>query len=166
MSKCSSLAQRGCADATFTMKLALQTVHEHNQEAYLVFVDLVKAYDTVNRELLFKILESYGIPPNLITILKKLYTDVMIHLKVGSKTETFGSTCGVKQGDNLAPILFIIFMNAVSTMLDELWKNAFKKPGFKWAPDTAMHGQTQWMTHRNQVRNQRKTFFLLEILLC
>jgi hypothetical protein len=45
---------KGCADATFTIKTALQTLREHDQEAYVIFVDLVKVYDTVNRELLWR----------------------------------------------------------------------------------------------------------------
>jgi hypothetical protein len=45
---------KGCADATFTLKTALQTLREHGQESWgVLFVDLVKAYDTVNREMLW-----------------------------------------------------------------------------------------------------------------
>ena len=50
--QCGSLFGKGCADATFSLKLALQALHEHNQESFTLFVDLVKAYDTFNRELL------------------------------------------------------------------------------------------------------------------
>jgi hypothetical protein len=32
-----------CADATFTLKTALQTLREHDQESWVLFVDLVKA---------------------------------------------------------------------------------------------------------------------------
>jgi Reverse transcriptase (RNA-dependent DNA polymerase) len=49
-----SIFKKGCVDATFSLKLALQTLHKHNKEAYVLFVDLVqvlKAYDSVNREL-------------------------------------------------------------------------------------------------------------------
>jgi hypothetical protein len=49
---------KGCADATFTLKTALQTLREHDQESWVLFVDLVKAYDTVNREMLWKILTT------------------------------------------------------------------------------------------------------------
>jgi hypothetical protein len=51
-------AGQGCADATFTLKTALQTLREHDQESWVLFVDLVKAYDTVNREMLWKILTT------------------------------------------------------------------------------------------------------------
>jgi hypothetical protein len=45
---------------------------------------------------------------------QKLYTDVTINLRVGEKLEQFLSTSGVKQGDNLAPVLFIFVIHAVS----------------------------------------------------
>jgi hypothetical protein len=43
--------------------MALQTLREHNQDAHVLFIDLVKAYGTVNRELLWQILARLGIPP-------------------------------------------------------------------------------------------------------
>ena len=128
--QCGSLFGKGCADATFSLKLALQTIREHNQEAFALFVDLVKAYDTVNRELLWKILQKLGIPPQMIKVLQKLYTNVTYHMKIGREKTNFLSTCGVKQGDNLGPILFIFLMQAVATTLDDKW--AFKKPDFRW----------------------------------
>ena len=68
--QCGSLFGKGCADATFTLKASLQTLREHQKEAHVLFVDLVKAYDSVNRELLWKILKLFGIPDNLIMVLK------------------------------------------------------------------------------------------------
>jgi hypothetical protein len=100
----------------------------------VLFVDLVKAYDTVNREMLWKILKILGVPDNLIMVLKKLYTDVTINLNVGENLEQFLSTSGVKQGDNLAPILFIFVIHAVSNSLDKKWE--FETPDFRWQPDT------------------------------
>jgi hypothetical protein len=104
--QCGSLFGKGCANATFLLKLALQTLHEHNQESFALFKDLVKAYDTVNRELLWQILKKLGIPPQMIKVLQKLYNNIMYHMKIGGKKNKFLSTCGVKQGNNLGPILF------------------------------------------------------------
>jgi hypothetical protein len=53
-----------------TLKTALQTLREHDQESWVLFVDLVKAYDTVNREMLWKILTTLGVPESLIEMLK------------------------------------------------------------------------------------------------
>jgi hypothetical protein len=128
--QCGSLFGKGCANATFLLKLALQTLHKHNQESFALFVDLVKAYDTVNRELLWQILKKLGIPPQMIKVLQKLYNNVMYHMKIGGKKTIFLSTCGVKQGNNLGPILFIFLMQAVATTLDNKW--TFQKPDFRW----------------------------------
>jgi hypothetical protein len=91
----------------FTLKMALQTLQEHNQGAHILFVNLVKAYDTVIQELLWKILARLGIPPKMITVLQKLYIEVTYHMNAAGKKKSFESTCGVKQGNNLVLLLFL-----------------------------------------------------------
>ena len=49
-------------------------------DSYVIFADLVKAYDTVDRELLWTIMSRYGCPEELIFVLRKLYTDITIEL--------------------------------------------------------------------------------------
>jgi hypothetical protein len=130
---------------------ALQTLREHDQESWVLFVDLVKAYDTVNREMLWKILTTLGVPESLITVLKKLYKDVTTNLRVGEKLEQFLSTSGVKQGDNLAPVLFICVIHAVSNSLDKKWE--FTTPDFRWFPNTQggkPRGQLRGTNHNNK----------------
>ncbi|KAL7540979.1 hypothetical protein ACHAWF_008669 [Thalassiosira exigua] len=46
----------GCRDGLFTLKTLLNMRKNHNLESYVAFVDLVKAYDTANHDLLTKIL--------------------------------------------------------------------------------------------------------------
>ncbi len=83
--------------------------------------------------MLWKILTILGVPDSLIVVLKKLYKDVTINLRVGEKLEKFLSTSGVKQGDNLAPVLFIFVIHAVSNSLDKKWD--FTTPDFRWLPE-------------------------------
>jgi hypothetical protein len=83
---------------------------------------------------------------------QKLYTDVTINLRVGEKLEQFLSTSGVKQGDNLAPVLFIFVIHAVSNTLDKKWD--FTTPDFRWFPDTQVgskpRGQLRGTNHSNK----------------
>ena len=83
--QCGCLFGKGSADATFTQKSSLQTILEHQLEAHILFLDLVKAFNSVSRELLWKILKLYGIPDNLIITLKKLHSNVTYIMKVGKK---------------------------------------------------------------------------------
>ena len=129
--QCGSLQKKGCADANFSVNLSLQTIREHGESTYCIFVDLIKAYDTVNRELLWKILTRYGVPNVIIKILKKLYNNPIIFL---SEKTSFKATCWVKQGDNLPPILFVILFNAVTETLEKKW--TFAKPDFCWMANT------------------------------
>ena len=97
---------KGCIDGTYNVKQALHTLSQHGADSYVIFADLVKAYDTVDRELLWKIMARYGCPEELIFVLRKLYTNITVQLKGFGKGFTIPSTVGVKQGDNLA-VLFI-----------------------------------------------------------
>ena len=47
----------GCQDGTFTIKKILHTRRNHNLPSYVAFLDLVKAFDTVNHVMMLKILE-------------------------------------------------------------------------------------------------------------
>ncbi len=44
-----------------------------NLDISLVFVDFSKAFDSVDRDQMFKILELYGIPPKILSAIKVLY---------------------------------------------------------------------------------------------
>jgi hypothetical protein len=59
----------GTNDATYCLRSTLQLRKEHQQDTYLLFIDLIKAFDTVIHDLLFAILEKYGAPRALIDII-------------------------------------------------------------------------------------------------
>jgi hypothetical protein len=74
---------------------------------------LEKAFDTVRHELLFKLLEIYGIPEDMIKVIQRLYKKVMLKLKSGSAKDTILYSVGIKQGDAMVPVLFIVLACAL-----------------------------------------------------
>ena len=64
--------------------------------------------------MLLKLLNKFGIPKHIIQVTERLYNDFKIEIKVGKKKEMTEYTMGVKQGENLAPIFFIIFMKFIA----------------------------------------------------
>ena len=109
-SQCGFRCGRGCRDAIFAARLPLKKRKEHQLETWAVFVDLVKAFDTVNRDFLWKVLERFGCPVSFVGRLRAIHKNVIIILTKNGKEVRFRSEGGVRQGDILGPPLFLIFM--------------------------------------------------------
>ncbi len=91
---------------------------------YLGIVDLVKAYDTVNHNLLLDILEKYGAPPRFVLAIERICQDLVVVLKIEKEVVELSQSVGVQQGDNMAPVLFLLLMSAFAETLEAEWKNA------------------------------------------
>ena len=71
--QCGFRTGRGCNDAIYTVKMAMKKRREHSQETWILFLDLVKAFDRVPRALLWELLGKFGVPAKLIRLLKALH---------------------------------------------------------------------------------------------
>ena len=87
---------------------------EQNTQLYMTFVDLTKAFDTVSREGLWKIMDKFGCPPVFIEMVKQFHESMLaMILDDGTTSDPFTVTNGVKQGCVLAPTLFSIMFSAM-----------------------------------------------------
>jgi hypothetical protein len=87
-------------------------------------MDLEKAFDTIRHELLFELLEINGIPEDMIDVIRRLYENIELKLNSGSAKSTIPYSVGVKQGDVMAPVLFIVLMQAMAETLEDEWEAA------------------------------------------
>ena len=69
---------RSTIDGIFTLRQLMEKTREQRRNMYIVFVDFTKAFDTVNRELLYLILSKLGCPPKFIRLIKNLYSNDML----------------------------------------------------------------------------------------
>jgi hypothetical protein len=111
----------GCQDGLFTLKMLLNAHKNHNLLSFVAFVNLVKAYDTVNHDLLLQVLEKYSAPPKFVAAIKKMYTDLKVVLKIDKEITEIVQSVGVRQGDNMAPVLFLFLMSAAAETLEPAW---------------------------------------------
>ena len=82
------------------------------KDTFLCFVDFKKAFDSVNRNLLLYKLSSIGITGSMYKAISSLYSNPKSRVLLRElQTDYFECPMGVKQGDNLSPTLFAIFVN-------------------------------------------------------
>ena len=113
-SQCGFRKERGCVDMIFVARQLIEKAREHNQPLYMLFVDLRKAYDSVPRQALWKVLEKCGVPPKLLSLVKSCHEGMHAEVRVGSTTtEEFEVRNGLRQGCTLAPTLFNIYISTV-----------------------------------------------------
>ena len=104
--------QARTSDHNFTLKSLIDNAKANKRKVFASFIDLRKALDTLWREgLLYKLIMS-GIPAKLFQIIKSMYDVTCCRIKfLNGISEEFPSTCCIKQGDALSPLLFNLFLN-------------------------------------------------------
>jgi hypothetical protein len=106
-------SNRGTIDGTFSINIALQKRKEHGLATWALFIDLVKAFDTIIREAAFTILRKFGFPDHFIHIAIRLHKNASIKFKTGAVDSSVPSSIGVRQGSVEGPSIFLFFMQAV-----------------------------------------------------
>ena len=115
-SQCGFRAGRGTIDMVFAARQLQEKSMEQHQDLYMTFVDLTKAFDTVSREGLWKIMSKFGCPDRFVKIVRQFHDGMMARvLDDGSASDPFQVTNGVKQGCVLAPTLFSLMFSAMLT---------------------------------------------------
>ena len=81
-------------------------------------------YDTVDHTLMLQILEKYGAPPKLCSYITRMYQELKFVLNIGKIKETMSQNVGVRQGDCMAPLLFLFMVMDFSETLEKEWTEA------------------------------------------
>ena len=102
-------------DHMFTLLAHIQKQFSFNRKLYVAFIDFEKAFDSINRHLLWPILLKNGIKGQLFQCVKTMYDNVKVRVRCGTNlTDVIHCTAGVRQGDACSPILFSLFINELA----------------------------------------------------
>ena len=115
---------RRCCDQIFLMRHIglLQQCSEFRVPLLLAFIDYKKAFDSVHRPVLWKVMRHYGIPQKYVNIVRILHDRSKCRVNVdGQLSDSFEVNSGVLQGNVLSPLLFVLLMNYLlsATVQDE-----------------------------------------------
>ena len=135
--------KRSCIDHIFTMSSIIRNRKNRNLPTYIAFVDLEKAFDRVDRNLLLYKLKSMGFGGKMFNIIQSLYSNCQACVNVnGHLTNFFPSEYGVRQGDALSPTLFGLFINDLAHDLracnSGIWAGDFFLCSLFYADDLAL----------------------------
>ena len=125
---------RGCMDQVFALRNIIEQCLEWKSPLYINFIDFKKAFDSVHRESLWRILASYGIPPKMIGLINAFYHKFECSVILENTiSEPFSVDSGVRQGCILSPILFLV---AIDWIMRQTTSD--RPRGIQWTPFTQL----------------------------
>ena len=109
------------SDHVFVLNTIINSYFSKGKKAYACFVDFSKAYDSVWRKgLLYKLILN-GLSFQFISLIDSMYSELKAAVKLSNGiTPFFNSAVGLRQGCNLSPLLFNIFVNDIFDIFDDL----------------------------------------------
>jgi hypothetical protein len=126
--QCGFLKGRSTVDAIHTVKQIIAKANEYNTQIYIMFIDFRKAFDSIDRKEMIKIIEQLMIPEKLKRVVKMIIVNTKATVITrGGETEEFTINKGIRQGDSLSATLFIIVMDYVVRNIDR--KNTIRNRG-------------------------------------
>ena len=101
---------RGTRDMLVCLQVLLEKVIAMDQQAFIMFIDYSKAFDSVSHNKLFSIFLDMGFPKHLVTLIQSLYVNQRAKIRWdGEHTEEFEVGKGARQGCILSPYLFVTY---------------------------------------------------------
>ena len=125
----------------------------NNQHTVNIFIDLQKAYDTINREILIRKLDAYGIRGVPLQFIQSFLTERSQRVKVDNCTSSFKLVpTGLPTGSVLSCTLFLLYVNDVPQILQHM-------SPILYADDTTLHCRGSSMQAVAQACNEDLNIF-------
>ncbi|VDP85680.1 unnamed protein product, partial [Schistosoma mattheei] len=105
---------QSCTDQIATLRIIVEQSIEWNSTLYINFIDYEKAFDSVDRRTLCRLLRHYRVPEKSVNVIRNSYDG--LHCKVvhgGQQTDAFQVRIGVRQGCLLSSFLFLLVVHCI-----------------------------------------------------
>ena len=113
--QCGFRPPRSMVDIMFIARRLQELARKKDTPLYLSFIDLTKAYDSVDRTFLWDVLARFGVPPRMLAVIHQFHDGMQacVRLDDGECWDKFDVGQDLRQGCVLAPLLFNMFFTAV-----------------------------------------------------
>ena len=107
-------------DHIFVLNSIVDLYLSKKKRVYTAFIDYTKAFDLIDRTSLWRKLLAHNINGKILRVIFNMYANAKSCIRSGHKLSDF-FTCkrGVRQGENLSPLLFAIYLNDFEDYLSE-----------------------------------------------
>ena len=140
---------RSTTDMMFVVRKLQEIGRKAGVSLFMCFIDLQKAYDTVDRTLLWQVLTRIGVPPQMIAVIQQFHDRMRTCVRPddGVCSDWFEVKQGLRQGCVLPPLLFNILFAAVLNVVLQRFSEEpailaelvhMKEPPTSMGPEPAM----------------------------
>ena len=106
---CGFRANKSCRDAVFSLWRRMERKWRAKEGFIITFIDFSKAFDSLVWDTLWRIMACLGCPKKMIAVVKSLYTQSTISIRLskdGELAPKFVQKKGTRQGSGLSPCIF------------------------------------------------------------
>ena len=115
---------RSTTNMMFVIRRLQELTRKKRTPPYVCFIDLTKAYDSVDRTLFWTVLARFGVPQIMISVIRQFHDGIRVCVRLDDRvcSRWFAVEQGLRQGCELAPLLFNIFFAAVINVASTSFK--------------------------------------------
>ena len=115
-------------DATFVLNSIIHKFIGEKKKIYCAFIDFQRAFDSINRNILWFKLNKLGINGKILRNIQDMYSKIKAKVRKDNVcSDSFDNIVGLSQGGKMSPILFSLFLEDL-----ELYLQGFEKMELKY----------------------------------